>query len=152
MSSNCHFPEHISLFIFYLHSFWLWMNKFNVNWIKISLNMCIYNIPCCSKLSVVENVSSEWLYASPCSYHRVFIMLLKKLWKKFSFTFKKFCFLCLLPSLFSFLASPLRLIRLLIFATLLLTMSLITPSAESKSVSALQSWPKYETNFNVTVK
>ena len=114
--------------------------------------MCIYNIPCCSKLLVVENVSSQWFYASPCSYHRVFIVLLKKLWKKLSFTFKKFCFLCLLPSLFSFLASPLRLIRLLIFATILLTMSFITPSAEPKSASALQSWPKYETNFSVSVK
>ena len=132
-SSNCHFPENTSLSIFYLHPFWLQINKFNLNWITIA---SICNFFCCSKPLVVENVSPEWIYTSSCSCHCVFLVILKKLWKKLSITFKKFGFLCLLPSSFSFFTSLSRVIRLLIFATVLLTMSLIAPSADSKPPSA----------------
>ena len=93
MSSNCHFPENIFLFTFYLHSFWLQIDKLILNWIMTSLNGSICNFLCCSKTSVVENVLSEWIYASSCSCHFVFLVLLKKLWKKFSITYKKFVFL-----------------------------------------------------------
>ena len=136
MSSNCHFPENISLSIFYLHPSSLRVNKFNLNWITIA---SICNFLCCRKSSVVKNDLSEWIYTSPCSYHCIFLVLSKRLWKKLSIAFKKFVFLCLLPSLFSFLTSLSRSIRVLILATILLTTSLITASINSKPTSALTS-------------
>ena len=69
----------------------------------------------------------------------VFLVPLKKLTKKLSITFKKFGFLYLLPSSFSFLTSLSRLIRFLFFATILLTKLLIALSVDSKAVSALTS-------------
>ena len=68
-----------------------------------------------------------------------FLVLLKKLSKKLSITFKKFAFLYLLRSSFSFLTSLSRLIRFLFFATILLRMSLIALSVDSKAASALTS-------------
>ena len=54
MSCNCHFPENVSLSIFYRNPSWLRINKFNLNWITIT---SICNFLCCIKASVVENVS-----------------------------------------------------------------------------------------------
>ena len=134
MPCNCHFSDYISSML-YLHSFRLRKQKFNLNLTVPSVRVCSFL--CCSKPSVVENVSSGCIiYASPCPYHRIFLVLSKMLWRKFSIIFKKFDFLwskmCSLPSSFSFFSSLLRFIRLLIFGTILQMISLITPSSESK--------------------
>ena len=130
---------YISL-VLYLHSFPLRKEKCNLD----DSFWRLLNFLCCSKPSVGENILSGCIiYASPCPCHCVFVILSKMLWKKLSIIFKKFGFLwpkeCSLPSLFFFFSSLLRLIRLLISATIFRRISLITPSSKFKSASVLAS-------------